>query len=168
MTDVVLDTGALGDLLAQYFSAEDRTVPSFSPSKRLPAEIVEDINRIVRSEGRRFVAASAFAFVEMARKWDEIVVGAFEPYQLAAFLHSPPAWFLVEPVDADLLPFLAEVPPEVIMPGGESRQIEGIDAIHAATALSRWPCQLVTTDQRLMQVMKGINDRRTADRREQV
>lgn len=153
MTDLVLDTGALADVLAQYFQAEDRTTPQFQTSRFLPPETARQINRIVRGDGRYVVAASAMAFVELVRKWDEIVNGRFEPHQLAALLQEPPDWFSVEPVDEDLIPLFGQVPPEVPMPDGSVQPIEWPDAVHVATALSREEGSLVTSDRRLLQVM---------------
>ncbi|GAB4547152.1 MAG: hypothetical protein Kow0063_41780 [Anaerolineae bacterium] len=153
MADLVLDVGALADLLSQYFQAEDRTRPLFEPSRFLSSEIARQINRIVRDDGRYIVAASAMAFVELVRKWDEIVDQRFEPYQLAAFLQDPPDWFSLEPVDEDLIPLFGQVPPEVPMPDGSVQTLEWPDVIHAATALSREEADLITSDGRLLQVM---------------
>ncbi len=154
MTDLVLDTGALADVLAQYFQAEDRITPQFQTSRFLPPETARQINRIVHGNGRYIVAASAMAFVELAHKWDEIVAGRFQPHQLAALLQEPPDWFSVEPMDEDLIPVFGQVPPEVPMPDGSVQPIEWPDAVHAATAFSREEGDLVTSDQRLLQLMR--------------
>lgn len=153
MADLILDVGALTDLLAQYFRAEDRTAPRFRPSRFLSPQVTRHLNRIVRGDGRYVVAASAMAFVELVRKWDEIVAERFKPHHLAALIQAPPDWFSIEPVDAGLIPLFGLVPPEVSMPDGSVRPIEWPDAVHVATALSREEGALVTSDERLQQVI---------------
>lgn len=153
MSDLVLDTGPLADVLAQYFQIDDYISPSFVPSDSLSLDVVRQINRIVRMNGY-YVVASAIAFVELTRKWSEIVQDRFTFVQLAAFLQSPPEWFVVAAVDEDLLPSFRYVPPFVTMPNGRTEQIEWTDAVHIATSLSRERCHLVTTDHRIQQVLE--------------
>ena len=97
------------------------------------------------------------AFVELARKWDDIIAGRFLPYQLAAFIHAPPDWFSIEPLDEDLIPLFGQVPPEVLMPDGSVQPIEWPDAVHVATALSREEGRLVTSDRRLLQLNASVS-----------
>jgi predicted nucleic acid-binding protein len=152
MADLVLDVGSLADLLWQSFQSGDYTRPIFFPSRFLSSERVRQLNRIVLTEGQYLVAASVVAFVELARKWDDIVASRFAPYQLAAFLQAPPVWFSVEPLDESVLPAFLLIPSSVRMPDGRVLSIEWIDAIHLATARSRERAILVTSDTRLQQL----------------
>jgi len=152
-TDMVLDVGALAELLTQYFQADDRSCVQFRANTFLSPADVRYLNRIVAEDGRRHVVvASAAAFVELARKWGEIVGDQLQSHQLAAFLQATPDWFAVDPVDESLLPALGQVPPEVTMPDGTTKPVEWLDAIHAATALARENARLVTTDRTLLQM----------------
>lgn len=47
MADLMLDTGALADLLAAYFSSPDRDIPTLTPTPFLPDMVVRQIARIV-------------------------------------------------------------------------------------------------------------------------
>lgn len=154
MIDLVLDVGSLADVLRQCFQSDDYTRPSFCPSRFLSEETVRQLNQIVLADGRHVVAASVVAFVELARKWDQIVASDFAPYQLAAFLQSPPEWFTTEPLDETLLPAFGLVPSFVRMPDGTIQPIEWLDAIHLATALNRDRARLVTNDSRLQQLVR--------------
>ena len=155
-TDMVLDVGALAELLIQYFQADDRSCMQFRANTFLSPANVRYLNRIVAEDGSQHViVASAIAFVELTRKWDEIVGNRLQPHQLAAFLQSTPDWFVVDPVDESLLPALGQVPPEVTMPDGTTGSVEWIDAIHVATVLARENARLVTTDHILSQVSVG-------------
>ncbi len=154
MIDLVLDVGSLADVLRQCFQSDDYSRPTFSPSRFLSEETVRLLNRIVLADGRYIVAASVVAFVELARKWDQIVASDFAPYRLAAFLQAPPEWFSVEPLDETLLPAFGVVPGSVQMSDGTVQPIEWLDAIHFATACSRDRAMLVTNDARLLQLMQ--------------
>ena len=144
---MVLDVGALAELLIQYFQTDDRSRVRFRANTFLSPTDVKPLNRIVAGDGRQHVVvASAIAFVELTRKWDEIVSDLLQPHQLAAFLQATPDWFVVDPVDESLLPSLGLVPPEVTMPDGSTKPVEWIDAIHVATSLARENARLVTTD----------------------
>ncbi len=155
MVDLVLDTGPLADILAQYFSSEDYASPVFSPDEFISSAIAKQVNRIIRTR-TSYVIASALAFVELARKWDDIVKGRFHAYQLAALLDTPPEWFVVQPVDETLIPFFRQVPSQVVMPDGRFKPIEWTDAVHIATALSREHGDLVTSDERIRQALKLV------------
>lgn len=146
MADLVLDVGALADLLAQCFQTDDWTKPLVRASRFISRESTRQINRIVWEYRPYVVAASAMAFVELARKWDEIVAGRFRPDQLAIFLQDPPDWFVVEPVDEHLVFLLSQVP--------TMQELEWPDAIHIATVLSREAGRLVTSDRDLGQAME--------------
>jgi predicted nucleic acid-binding protein len=141
MTDLVLDVGALADLLAQCFQSDNWTTPRVQPSQFISRENSRQINRIVWEYRPYVVIASAMAFVELARKWNEIVAGRFQPYQMATFLQDTPDWFVVEPVDEYLVLLLGQVP--------LVQELEWPDATHVATVLSRERGDLITTDRRL-------------------
>ena len=147
--NIVLDTAALAAVLSQYFSGEDRLQPEFRPDGRLSQQAVAALNLVVKGSGYRVVAASALAFVELARKWDEIVQTRFALHQLAAFIESPPEWFVVDPLDPDLMGVFCTIPRSVTMPNGSVQRLEWADVVHAATAVSRAPSVLVTGDRRL-------------------
>lgn len=162
MADLALDTDALADFLAQYYGDAGRGTANFAPSDWLSQRAVTFINRILmdyRSDESvsGYVVASTFAFLEIIRKWDALIKDRIKPYQMRAFLDSPPAWFLVAAVDTALLPSYYRLPASVEMEGGDIKSIEWTDAIHAATALSRHEpphsrCYLQTRDMRLVRI----------------
>jgi predicted nucleic acid-binding protein len=155
MTDVVLDVGALAEMLVQVFACPERDSIHFrsdAEAKFITDRVADLMNRIVRSHGQFTIVASALAFVELANKWEEIVRDRFHPRQLAAFLADPPEWFIVAAIDQALIPALCSVPADVTMPIGKLEPIEWTDAIHAATAYSRSQAKLVTTDGKLRQI----------------
>ncbi len=149
VSDVVLDTGALADVLAQFFQSSDQPLPRFRQSQFISYEVARRLNHIVRSDGRFVVVASALAFVEIAHQWEDIIAGRLSPVQLAAFLDDPPEWFIVAPVDQDLVPLFLDVAAAVTMPRGRVEPVEWTDAVHAATALSRDNAVLTSSDRRL-------------------
>lgn len=149
LSDVVLDTGALADALAQFFQSPDQSPPRFAQSHYISHKVARLLNYVIRSDGRFVVVASALAFVELAHQWQPIIAERISPVQLAAFLNDPPAWFTVAPVDQDLVPSFLDVPPVVTMPWGKVEPVEWTDAVHAATALSRDNAVLVSSDRRL-------------------
>jgi len=150
--DVVLDTDVLAEVIGQYFGRAERGRAPFEAGGCLSGERARRLNSIrMWAEGGEAVGplaiASALAFVEMVREWEDIVRGRFETYQLAAFLEQPPEWFSVAPVDEDLVEFFCRVPAHVVTPGGDTAPIEWTDAVHVATLLSRDPnCLLATND----------------------
>ena len=154
MSDLILDTNVLADLLAQYFVLHNRTQPQFLPSKFLSPDAVRFINRVIRSEGKYIIGASVLAVVEIVRKWDDIVKGRFAPYQLAAFLESTPEWFVFEPMEQNIIYWFGKISAHVRMLDDSLLPIEWTDAIHAATALSRDNAILVTTDGRLNRLVE--------------
>ena len=150
--DLVMDTGALGDLLAQHLGFRGTEEFCIQPTHFLPSEIAEAATRIIHGDGQFIVAASALAFVELVHKWGQIVGNRFTPLQLAAFLAEPPDWFSVEPLEDALLEHFANIAGDVTLPNGSVRPIEWIDAVHLATALGRDAAVLVTSDRRLRQL----------------
>jgi len=155
MTDLVLDVGALAEMLAQIFACPERDSIHFhsdTEKKFITDRVAALMNRVVHSHGQFVMVASALAFVELANKWEEIVNTRFHPRQLAAFLSDPPDWFAVAAIDRELIPYLCAVPAKVILPNGKVTPVEWTDAIHAATAYSRSQARLVTTDSKLRQI----------------
>jgi hypothetical protein len=142
MADLVLDVGALADLLAQCFQSDDWTNPCIQPSQFICPEDSRQINRILEREGPYVVVASAMTFVELVRKWNEIVSERFQPHQMAVFLHDTPDWFVVEPIDEYLVLLLGDVP--------LVQELEWPDAIQVATVLSRETSTLITSDRNLL------------------
>jgi hypothetical protein len=127
----------------------------------LSEDAARSINAIVGSftreePARDLVIASTLAFVELARKWDRLAGGRFQPYQLHAFLAAPPGWFTIDPVDEDLVEFFFRLPASVLMGSGRQESIEWTDAVHAATALSHdtppMRCLLAVEDQRIRRI----------------
>ena len=167
MASIVLDTGPLADFLGQYFGPARRGVLPFVRGWSLSEEAARSVNGIVRSfraeePARYLVIASTLAFVEVARKWDQLAGGRFAPYQLHAFLAAPPGWFSVDPVDEDLVEFFFRLPASVLMEGGKQESIEWTDAVHAATTLSHdtspTRCLLAVEDQRIrrIELLSGV------------
>jgi hypothetical protein len=156
VADLVLDTDALADFLAQYFGPTGRGQGRFTASAWLSEEAARQINSIRdRSLGgvlRDLVIASCLAFVEVVRKWESLSRGRFQPWQLKAFLQQPPEWFSVAPVDEDLLESFLDVPGRVLMRGGDQQNVEWTDAVHVATVLSRSNALFRTQDRRLRQI----------------
>lgn len=162
MADIVLDTDVLADFLAQYFGMAQRGFGPFVPGTWLSEGAARIINQVVRAyhpdyPATSFVVASAFAFLEMVRKWDQLLGERVRPYQMRAFLETPPNWFLVTAVDSTLVPFYCRLPAAVQTPDGSLKPIEWTDGIHVATALSRNeperpPCALATNDRRLIRI----------------
>jgi len=161
MADIVLDTNILSDFLGQYFSSRSRRVPVFHSQNSISAELAHGINQIVQQWDDPLIdqypghlVASSLAFVEMSRKWQQVVRERFTVIQMAAFLEQPPDWFLIEPVDETLVSILCDVPADVNMINGESRSVEWTDAIHIATALIRGAdTRLAVTDREMRQIV---------------
>lgn len=150
MPDVVLDTNVLADFLAQFFGAAQRGRTSFVEQDTISRELARKINQIVRWYGWNSnvvdddeeqypgkVVASAFAFVEIARKWADIVRDRFTVEQMASFVEQPPEWFVIEPVDENLVLAFCDIPTDVLTTHGQIRSLEWPDAVHIATAFGR-------------------------------
>ncbi len=158
MADVILDTNILVDLLAQYYGTEFLNSTLFKSAGLLNEEIVREINRVIRWHNEPdsvqypggLIIASSFAFVEIARKFDDISKDWFTLHQFAAFINQPPEWFFISAVDRILFHHLSELPAEVTLTSGRTQPLEWPDAIHVATALSRdEPWFLAVTDSRI-------------------
>jgi len=159
MPDIILDTMVLGDFLAQYFDSAGVNrglgVGRFMHGGTITKNLSRKLNTFL-CDGQEplgsLVIASAFAFVELARKWDLFVGGRFSMDQLHAFVDQPPDWFDIAPVDEDLLPFYVNVPGLVYL-GGQHVPIEWTDAVHVATTLSRGHTALLATTDRKIKAM---------------
>ena len=149
MADVVLDTGPLADFLVQFFEERNGLRTRYEATSSLPAEAVQAINRIASGNSDFVIVTSAFTFVELARIWGTVIIDRVSQDQLAAFIEDPPEWFVIDPVDEDLLPAFGDVPASVQLSENSVEQIEWTDAVHAATTLARGNARLVTTDTRL-------------------
>ncbi|MCP4150077.1 MAG: PIN domain-containing protein [bacterium] len=161
-SDIVLDTVCFIVFLNQYFEckAKDRNENLlFYPEFSLESNVVHLINQILQryleGGGGNRVVVSAFAFVEIARKFSKLSDKRFRIEQFKAFIEQHPPWFVIAPVEKRLYTELVNIPAEVKMPGGDFKTIEWADAIHLATAMSRNSdkgierCKLATTDARL-------------------
>ena len=98
------------------------------------------------------IIASTFAFVEIARKFQDIVRDRFTRDQFAAFIEQPPNWFFIASVDTALLPYLVQLPSNVRLPNGTLAPLELADSIHLATAMSRDAYLIATIDKPMKQV----------------
>lgn len=157
--DIVLDSDYLADLLGQYFNPEmaDRGAKAFRADGNISRSLAQELNRIVAASEHGIgdlVIASAFAFVEISRKWDALAGGRFETHEMHAFLCDHPEWFTVAPVDEDLLPFFAGTEVGVYL-GTRWEQIEWTDAVHVATLRSRdESAALATRDTRIKAILE--------------
>lgn len=160
MTDIIIDTNIPAELLSQYYGDEIQREGSFISKGFLNEQLVRRMNRIIKwvfSDDDEFppgyVVCSTLAFVEIARKFDEISVNRFTIQQMAAFIEQPPEWFIISSIDGSLFKYLNYLPGGVILNGQEA-PIEWADAIHMATALSRdEPWLLAVTDSRMQATM---------------
>jgi len=163
MADIILDTNILADLLAQYYDSAFSKRGLFDNYRTLNKDLVREINKIVAWHTENdwgddlldptgLVIASTFAFVEIARKFQEIAEDRFTLDQFAAFIDQPPEWFFISSVDAILLPYLTHLPAEVKLSNGGTKPMELADAIHLATAMSRDEYLIAATDERMRQV----------------
>jgi hypothetical protein len=163
MADLVLDTYALADFLAQFFGPTSRGQGRFTASDWLSEAAAREINRIrdqaTTGSLRDLVIASCLAFVEIARKWDALSKQRFQPWQMKAFLQVPPEWFSVAPVDEDLVESFLEVPAQVIMPGGQQMTVEWTDAVHVATVFSRTKRALLRSQDRRLRQIEQLTER---------
>ena len=151
MKDLVCDTDILSEILTQYLN--NSYTPHFVSNGFLSSTIEFHLNETIKNSmyTKGFVIASAFAFVELARKFDSIFKGTISILKFRAFIDSPPEWFLIEPLSLDLFEPLRTLPSYIVSKKA-SKPIEWADAIHVATALLRENCYLATTDQRLRDI----------------
>ncbi|WP_153306567.1 hypothetical protein [Desulfogranum japonicum] len=141
MTDIVLDTNILAELLIQYFSNKN-SVDSFQvePINKINNVLADAINKIISwhqgyvdEEFPGFVISSTFGFVEISRKFVEISNSAYTVEQLASFIEQPPEWFLIASVDINLFNYLKLLPTFVQVSGGSGCSRSPIKhKIHAA------------------------------------
>jgi len=158
--DIVLDTNITADFLAVYFQNNVSTNGVFDARYNLNVNIVKRINEILSEfrfgEGifeKGIVVASSFAFVEIARQFEEIADNRFSLEQFRAFIDSPPDWFLIETVSVDLFHLFNDVPEKVVFDQNNHVPIEWADAIHIVTTLSRGnQSVLCTTDGRILRI----------------
>ena len=159
MIDIVLDSDHLVEFFIQYFDPviANHGRGKFQPSRVFSRELAHRLNDIVAADREgicKFVIASTFAVVEIARNWDTIVGSRFSVQQLHAFVLQHPEWFDLAPVDEDLMPFFVDVPPLVLV-GSKPVPIEWTDAIHLATMISRGvEATLATSDTRAIKVLE--------------
>lgn len=144
-----IDTCVLADVLKQYNGLYP--YKPFTSSTFIKAGMLPEINRAVESMGDSgMVLTSAFAFIELLNKFNEIFNGSnIKPYTISNFIKQPPAWLTIEDVTEDITSYLCDVP--ISTPNG--KPISGDDAIHIATALSRGEIlSFCTTDTRLREL----------------
>jgi len=157
MTDILLDTNVLGDLLAFYYNEEYRRTREFRPYRTLTLDRVRRLNHVLHwhsedewddstESAAGLVVASTFAFVEISRQFDRISRDRFSIDQFRAFLNQPPPWFLISALDETVLPMLLSLPTQVSLANGKDKPLELADALHIATALSRDDCLIAVTD----------------------
>lgn len=167
MYQVVLDTVAVGDFLAQYFdkAGANRGTGRFVPSGRITRELARRLNRVLdvhqsdlagiefQQDSGSSVVISSFAFVELVRKWNEIVGARFEMLEFRGFLQQPPEWIVIDPLDESVMPAFVDVPNYVFDEDGNQLAIEWTDAVHVATAISRGEnALLATSDTKLLRI----------------
>lgn len=160
--DVILDSDYLAEFLMQYFDADlaNRGDGRFQANGFISHDLARRLNNIMilsRDGISNLVIASAFAFIEIARKWDSLAEGMFTVDQLHAFVYEPPPWFSIAPVDYDLLPSFIDVP-TAIKVSSTLEAIEWTDAVHMATVISRGllptDATMATSDRRLKTILR--------------
>ena len=160
MDDLVLDTCVLGDFLAQYMDTNraDHGHRDFVQDHNLSDEAARYINRLVATYGPGLVVSSTLSFLELVRKWQEIVNDRFQRDQFWAFVRDAPDWFRIEPIDETLLPSLARVPTTVLI-DGKAFGVELMDRIHVATALVRGDDARIATTDGVLQTLPMLRGR---------
>lgn len=113
--DIVLDSDYLAEFLSQYFNTRlaNRGKGRFYPQGLISRELARRLNNIMQISQESIsalVIASALAFVEIARKWENLAKDRFTIEQFHAFVYQPPIWFDIAPIDSDLLPSFVNVP----------------------------------------------------------
>lgn len=160
--DIVLDANVLSDVIAEFYRNSISTHGDFSEQYRISSDLCVMFNEILedhREEGiskRGKLVASNFAFIEIARKFEEISDSRFSIDEFKAFIDSPPEWFVFEDLNTSLFFELENLPSHVIVGTGTNQKpIEWADAIHAATALLRGERSiLATSDSSLKSIEK--------------
>jgi len=170
---VVLDTVVVGDFLAQFFdrAAANRGAGRFVSAGWITRELARRMNRVLdvyqsdisgmgaQSDSGSSIIMSSFAFVELVRKWHDIVEARFEMLEFRAFLEQPPEWIVIDPLDEDLTPAMLEVPSHVLDDGGNWLSIEWADAVHVATTLSRGENAILATSDAKLMLVPQLEDR---------
>jgi len=160
--DVILDSDYLAEFLMQYFNSDfaNRGNGRFKTNGLISHDLARKLNNIMilSHDGiSNLVITSAFAFIEIERKWDSLAEGMFTVDQLHAFIYEPPPWFSIAPVDSDLLPSFIDVP-QVVEVNSKVEAIEWTDAVHMATVLSRGllptDATMATSDRRLKAILR--------------
>ena len=165
MPDIILDTNLLADFLAQFFGSARRGRDLFTTQGAISRELARKINYIViwhnwNLESKESIAqhpgwigAATFAFVEIAHKWTDIVRERFTVEQMAGFVEHPPAWFVIEPIDENLVDAFFDAPTDALTARGETRSPEWPDTIQVAVAFGRGDaCLLAVTDQEVRRI----------------
>ncbi len=145
MADLVVDTNILAEIIGQHYQESIGGEKIFHPSEKLSDIVAYRINKITNWHAQfseedflpGHIVASSLAFVEIARKFDEIAGARFSLEQFKALIDQPPDWLVIESVGEDLLEFLCQLPAEVHLDSGETKPLEWADAIHVATTLLR-------------------------------
>ncbi len=160
--EVILDSDYLAEFLMQYFDNDlaNRGNGRFQTNGLISHDLARKLNNIMilsREGISNLVITSAFAFIEIARKWDSLAEGMFTVDQLHAFIYEPPPWFSIAPVDYDLLPSFIDVP-IVVEVNSKVETIEWTDAVHMATVISRGllptDATMATSDRRLKAILR--------------
>lgn len=164
--EIILDTGFVADLIAIYYEEELSKGKSngFIPKYSISRTLAKEVNKIYWDSlyndnfSHGVVVASTFAFIEISRKYQEIVQNRFSIVKFRAFISSPPPWFVIEPLQLSLLDDLRRVPSTIHISSFSSSTIEFADAIHVATTLTRGAnSALATKDSKLvsMDILKS-------------
>ncbi len=172
MYQVILDTVVMGEFLAQFFDrqAASRGAGRFVPAGWITNDLARRLNRILDLQCSGFldedsphsgsgVVISSFAFVELVRKWDDIVEGRFGMLEFRVFLDQPPEWVIIDPLDEFLTQAFAEVPSRVLDHNGNWLSIEWADAVHAATTISRGRNAMLATSDKKMTLIPELKGR---------
>jgi hypothetical protein len=160
MTDIILDTNILADLLAQFYGNDFRINGYFKVEGHLNKDLTKRLNKIIKwhifnqeDDFPGLIVASSAAFVEIARQFELIANGRFSIVQLAAFIDQSPEWFSISGLDINLFYHLNRIPAQIKLQNGAIKPIEWIDAVHVATAMSRdEPWLLAVTDRRIREI----------------
>lgn len=156
-SDLVLDTHILSDFIAEYYRVDVDKGRLFKKGGILSNRIVDILNEVIKDYeengafSRGLIVTSAFSFIEITRKFDEVSKGAYSIIQLKAFIENHPDWFYIIEVDESLYEFFYRVP-AYVYDEGVKKNIEWPDAVHCATVLSRDMAFLVTRDQRIQKI----------------
>jgi hypothetical protein len=154
--DIILDTNILSDFIDAYYKFDVGVDGNFEDYKTISPKLCKLLNSILNcyrfngtlEEG--IVGASAFAFIEIARKFEIITELSYSIEKFKAFIESPPEWFVISPLNNDLFLHLNLLPANIQMQDGKILPLEWADTIHVATGLNRDDkCLVAVTDGRL-------------------